>query len=582
MKKESDSFNKFIENISYISQEIPRVMIEFSNKSIENNYFSYDAGNEVSNMISKLFSDPSSLLKFNSDIQQNYSKLVKNISDKLSGIESNDEFPSDIRDHRFSDPEWTNNPYFSYIKQNYIMISDVIEGIIKSNNKFDNTEKKIMLFMVKQAINASSPSNFLFTNPTAIAEAVKNNADNLVDGIKKMSEDISSSNFKIGHLDLNAFTIGENIAITKGKVIYRDKLLEIIYYYNEEEKFDHSPLLIIPPLINKYYIFDLQEKNSMVKWMSENKIPSFIISWKIADETYKNIGIEDYIKSLESALDFIIKSTKSKTISLMSYCISGTLTSILSAYLSAKGKNIISSCTFLATFIDFSDVGELEVFINRKNLNAITDNINKKGYLDGADLYNAFNLLRSNEMIWNNIVSRYILSKPPVAFDLLYWNYDNTKIPAKFYNFYLEEIFINNRLISQDNPIYIKGLKIDISNISCPCYFFAAQEDHIVPWESSYSALKYFNCSKRFVLGQSGHVSGVINHPSRKKYGYYVVNNLMKKPKIQEDKLQNDSWWVDWKDWYFKNSKTKEYSWSKEAVDKLAITDAPGEYVFEK
>ncbi|MCL4114252.1 UNVERIFIED_CONTAM: hypothetical protein GTU68_038129 [Idotea baltica] len=428
-----------------------------------------------------------------------------------------------------------------------------------------------------------SPTNFAATNPAVIEKVIETKGANLVHGFKNMLEDLEEGEgqLKIRMTDTSAFTLGENVATTPGKVVFQNKMFQLIQYSPTTDTVLKRPLLIVPPWINKFYIMDLQPKNSMLKWMTDQGHTVFVVSWINPDETYKEIGFEDYVtEGVITAVDAVEQATGESEINAIGYCIGGTLLSTTLAYMKAKGDNRVKSATFFTTMIDFADPGELAVFIDDAQIENLEKVMEEEGCLKGSQMSGAFNMLRANDLIWSFYVNNYLLGNDPRPFDLLYWNSDSTRMTPKMHSWYLRNMYNENKLC-KPNGVSINGTPIDISSIDIPVCFISAVEDHIAPWLSTYAGAKLFSGKTRFILGGSGHIAGIINPPEANKYGYRVTDTLPKNPQAWADKAEvnEGSWWPNWDSWIrpLASDTVKARVAGKGGLK--AIEAAPGTYV---
>lgn len=478
-------------------------------------------------------------------------------------------------DKRFSAADWQ-HPYFYYLHQSYLFFSQQCLQWVKENPSEPQLNKKIEFF-TKQWLDALSPANFLLTNPEVLNHFSQ---ENLTNGFKNWLDDyLRGYPWHINMTDLGAFELGKNIAATPGKVIYQNRLIQLIQYSPLTAQVYERPLFIVPPWINKYYILDLQEKNSLVRWMVSQGLTVFIISWVNPDENHREISFEDYLlDGVIAGLNAIEKATGHRSVNALGFCLGGTLLAAALAYLKAQQDTRIHSATFLATLIDFTQVGDIEVFIDEEQITSLEKKMDEKGYLDGRFLMATFNLLKAKDLIWSYYVNNYLRGKSPLAFDLLYWNSDPTNLPAKMHSFYLRNMYLQNNLIKK-GALNIKGTPLDLSTVTTPAYFLSTESDHITPWQSTYLGAQYLKGPLTFVLAGSGHVSGVINPPSNNKYGYkYYDAPTLLEPQawLAGAKSAAGSWWVHWLQW------VKQYSGELTQArhpTQQAIEDAPGSYV---
>jgi len=424
------------------------------------------------------------------------------------------------------------------------------------------------------------------TNPQLIANTLKSNGQNLLLGLQNLLSDIdaSSASLIITMTDENAFKVGETVAATSGKVIYKNNLMELIQYTPRTEKVKSVPLLIIPPWINKYYILDLSPHNSLIRWLVLQGITVFVISWVNPNEQHADKGLADYLNEGPiSAINVIQKQLNVKQVNALGFCIGGTLLSLLLAYNRAKKINNVRSATFLASMIDFSEPGDISVFIDENQIAKLEEYMSKKGYLDGHIMTSAFNSLRASELIWAFFIRNYLYGLPPVPFDILFWNADSTNMPSKMLSQYLRWMYLYNDLVTP-LKIQINDTPIDIHNIKIPTFFISTQKDHIAPWKTTYLGFQLMQGKKRFLLGGSGHIAGIIIPPGSVKYGYYTNEINYENP---DDWLKNahhheGSWWPEWLKWLKKESGKLINSPEFCKLPYQAILDAPGSYVYQK
>jgi polyhydroxyalkanoate synthase len=503
---------------------------------------------------------------------------------KFSGdLGAVDLFTSPNRDSRFKDHAWNDNFFFNFVKQSYLMNTKVINDLINEIDYGDSITTRKVRFYVRLFTEAMAPSNFAATNPQVLRETIESNGANLAKGMEQLLHDLQNSKniLEIKTTDMNAFQVGENLAITPGKVVFQNELMQLIHYQPKHKTCYKSPLLIIPPWINKYYILDLKQQNSFVNWVLDQGYNVFIISWINPDKNLADKNFVDYmLKGPLAALDAIQHSIGASEINAIGYCLGGTLLTCLLAYLAAKKDKRIKAATFFTTLIDFSDSGDLGVFLDQKQIEGIEQYLNEQGYFDGVDMSNTFNMLRTSDMIWNFFINNYLLGKTPFPFDLLYWNADSTRLTAAMHSFYLRNMYLDNKLI-QAGGITLDGVKIDIKKITIPLYFLATSDDHIVPWRSSYKALSMFKGQVKFTLSASGHIAGVINHPDANKYCYWTNDALPLSPDewMHHTKKHEGSWWPAWHQWLQEFAGAKVPAIAPERGKLKIIEDAPGSYV---
>jgi polyhydroxyalkanoate synthase len=438
-------------------------------------------------------------------------------------------------------------------------------------------------FYSRQFVDAMSPSNFVLTNPEVLRKTAETGGENLLRGLSNLLADLEAGKGKlrIKMTDKDAFRIGENIAVTAGKVVYQNDLMQLIQYSPTTEKVLKRPLLIIPPWINKYYILDLRPKNSFVRWLTSQGHTVFIVSWVNPDEKLADKGFEDYMKEgILEALSAIEAATGEVAVNAIGYCLGGTLLSATLAWMAEHGDDRIKSATFLVTLIDFRESGELGVFIDEEQLKALEEKMNKRGYLEGSEMATTFNMLRANDLIWSFVVNNYLMGNDPFPFDLLYWNSDSTRMPARMHSFYLRNMYQQNRL-KDAGGITLAGTPIDVRRVKVPAYFVSTREDHIAPWRGTYLGCRLLGGEKRFVLAASGHIAGVVNPPEGGKYSHWINPDL---PDEAEDWFKGateiaGSWWPDWQRWIAAKDKRRVPARQPGSGKLTPIEDAPGSYV---
>ncbi|MEZ9648999.1 class I poly(R)-hydroxyalkanoic acid synthase [Vibrio lentus] len=491
----------------------------------------------------------------------------------------------DRGDKRFIDDAWKNDPFYSFIKQSYLLFTKSYIDTINSIEGIDEKTKERVAFFSRQAINAMSPSNFIATNPELMKLTLERNGENLLDGLEQLQADVEASAdiLKIRMTNNNAFRLGVDVANTEGDVVFQNDLFELIQYHPKTPQVNATPLLIVPPFINKYYILDLREKNSMVRWLLEQGHSVFMMSWRNPGEAQKDQEFGDYVtKGVVKAVTAIEDITGKEQINAAGYCIGGTVLASTVAYYAAKRmKKRIKTATFFTTLLDFSQPGEVGAYINETIIDAIEKQNDAKGYMDGRSLSVTFSLLRENSLYWNYYIDNYLKGSSPMEFDLLYWNSDSTNVAAKCHNFLLRELYLENKLV-QDKGVKVGGVWIDLNKIKIPSYFISAKEDHIALWQGTYRGALNTGGNKTFVLGESGHIAGIVNHPEKKKYGYWLNDNL---DDSADEWLNNashneGSWWTHWDQWlqgFEADEKIEPFNQGSELHP--VIGKAPGNYV---
>lgn len=539
----------------------------------------------IDNLKNKI-SSTTTISQDNIDIFNDYLKLCEYTISKTIGKDVEAVITPDKSDRRFSDVAWNENIAFDYIKQFYLLSSKYILNTGLENKQIDKKYAKEIDFYTKQCIDALSPTNFAATNPVVLKETIDSKGENILNGINALFEDLSrgkGQKLMTKMTDYSSFEIGSNIATTPGKVIFQNELIQLIQYNPTTKTVFETPLLIVPPWINKFYILDLRAENSFIKWAVDQGHTVFVISWKNPDASYADTKFEDYmLNGVLAAIDQIKKETDSSNVNAVGYCIGGTLLAATNAYLASKRRKPIKSATYFTTLVDFEEPGDLGVFIDEEKLDALDADMEKDGYLDGTTMATVFNMLRANDLIWPFFINNYLLGKEPTAFDLLYWNSDSTRIPATAHSFYLRQCYLHN-LLREPGGIVLNGTPIDLSKIKIPSYFISTREDHITPWKSTYEGARLMSGPTRFVLGGSGHIAGIINPPVKNKYNYWTNNEIEIDADDWFDNAKNNegSWWPDWQNWV-KTKAGKKIEPRTPGTNLKAIEDAPGSYVKER
>ena len=528
-------------------------------------------------------SDPQRAMELQSKLGQAYLELWASSANRLAGKETSPVARPDPRDKRFADPEWSSNQFFDFLKQFYLLSAHWAENLVKDAKGLDPHTRQKAEFYVRQFINAVSPSNFVLTNPELLRETLSSNASNLARGMHMLAEDIvaGGGDIKIRQSDANAFKVGQNLALTPGKVIFQNALMQLIQYEPATEQVLKRPLLIVPPWINKFYVLDLTPDKSFIKWCVDQGITVFVISWVNPDEKLAAMGFEDYMKlGPLAALDAIEEATGEAEVNAIGYCVGGTLLAVTLAYMATKRDARIASATFFAAQVDFAHAGDLKVFVDEEQLQAIEQRMAERGYLDSQKMATAFNLLRSNDLIWPYVINNYLKGKTPMPFDLLFWNSDSTRLPAANHAFYLRKCYFENALTR--GKMELDGVKLDLKKIKTPIYNLATREDHIAPAESVFRGAKYFGGPMKFVLAGSGHIAGVVNPPNKGKYQYWSSE----KPSagtlsawIAHATEHPGSWWPDWFDWIKAHDESTVKARKIGGGKLKPIEDAPGSYV---
>jgi len=532
----------------------------------------------------KLLADPFKLAELQMRLWQDYMSLVQSSWLRFMGQDAKPVAQPQKSDRRFKHEDWEQNFLYDYIKQSYLIAAKHLHKTVAGIEGLDPKTAKKVDFYTRQYIDALSPSNFVLTNPEVMRETIATGGKNLVKGLGNLLDDLSRGHgeqVRLRMTDENAFKLGLNIATTPGKVVYQNDLLQLIQYEPATPQVFQRPLLIIPPWINKYYILDLRENNSFIRWAVEQGLTVFVISWVNPDERLAHKSFEDYLREgAIEALDAIEQATGEREVNVIGYCLGGTLLACALAYLAARGDRRITSATFFVTMIDFAEAGELEVFIDEKQLEALENRMKRRGYLEGSEMATTFNMLRANDLIWTFVVNNYLLGRDPFPFDLLYWNSDSTRMPANMHSFYLRNMYLRN-LLTKPGGIELGGVPIDLSHVTTPAYFISTLEDHIAPWRSTYTGARLLKGPVRFVLGGSGHIAGVINPPAAQKYCYWTNGKLIDDPDdwLSGATQNSGSWWADWGKWVAGHSGERVPARVPGSGRLKVLEEAPGTYV---
>jgi polyhydroxyalkanoate synthase len=486
-------------------------------------------------------------------------------------------------DKRFKHEDWEQHVLFDFVKQSYLITARWMHGQVASVEGLDDKTRRKVDFYTRQYIDALAPSNFALTNPEVFRETIASGGGNLVRGLHNLLDDIERGNgqLKISMTDPKAFELGVNIATTPGKVVYRNALMELIQYAPTTAKVAKRPLLIIPPWINKFYILDLREKNSFVKWCADQGHTVFVVSWVNPDAKLADAGFDLYLADgTLAALDAIAEATGEREINAVGYCLGGTLLAATLGYMAAHKDKRIASATFMTSLIDFRATGELEVFIDDAQVASLERKMEERGYLEGSEMGNTFNMLRANDLIWSFVINNYLLGRDPFPFDLLHWNGDSTRMPARMHSFYLRNMYMHNAL-AKPNGIALCDTPIDLTKVTVPTYFVSAIEDHIAPWKATYYGPQALSGTTRFVLSGSGHIAGMINPPSAQKYCHWTNAALPGTPDewLATAQQHEGSWWPDWAQWVAAHG-GKSVPAREPGKGRLkSLGEAPGTYV---
>jgi polyhydroxyalkanoate synthase len=522
-----------------------------------------------------------------SDLQtklaKDYLDLWGSAARRMAGQDAAPAIAPSPRDKRFADPEWKSNQFFDFMMQLYLLTTKFAQELVHDAEGLDPQTRRKAEFYVQQLTNAISPSNFVLTNPEVLRATVASNGENLARGLKMLAEDIAAGKgtLKIRQSNPDNLVVGVNMATTPGKVIYQNEMMQLIQYSPTTENVLRTPLLIIPPWINKFYILDLKPEKSYIKWCVDQGVTVFVISWVNPDKRLSGKSWEDYMKEgVLTAMDVIERATGELKVHTAGYCVGGTMLATTLAWLAEKRRQRVASATFFAAQVDFTHAGDLLVFVDEEQIAALEQDMKTAGVLEGSKMAMAFNMLRSNDLIWSYVVSNYLKGQQPSAFDLLHWNSDATRMTASNHSYYLRNCYLENRLST--GTMVLDNTLLDLSKVMVPVYNLATREDHIAPAESVLYGSQFFGGPVKYVLSGSGHIAGVVNPPASNKYQYWTNDNI--KDVTVADWLKGavehkGSWWPNWREWLgtLDPEEVPARAVGSEALP--PIEDAPGSYV---
>ena len=527
-------------------------------------------------------SDPRKLMEAQMQLWNSYGQLWQNAWQRVLGEESQPVAQPARNDKRFKDKDWKEHAVFDFLKQFYLISANWAQDMVKNAEGIDDRTRLKARFYVEQIANALSPSNFAITNPEVLRTTLASNGANLIEGLKHLEEDMNTPDgrLRIKQTDMGAFEIGRNIAMTPGKVVFRNETFELVQYTPATTEAFEIPLVIFPPWINKFYILDLNPQKSFVRWAVDRGLTVFVVSWVNANETQGRKSFSDYMREgFLAAVQAAQDATGAEKVNVIGYCVGGTLTAASLGYMAAQNDNRVNAATFFTTQVDFEKAGDLLVYVDEEQVKWIEGRMSDKGYLPGNRMADAFNLLRSNDLIWSYVVNNYMLGKDPMAFDLLYWNADSTRMPAGVHSFYLRECYLANKL--SHSKMVLDNVRIDLKKVTIPIYNLAARDDHIAPLASVFRVGQFMGGTTKLVVSGSGHIAGVVNPPDAKKYQYWTNEN---QDGTLEDWLKGaeehaGSWWPDWFQWISERSGNKIPAPAPGSGKLNVIEDAPGSYV---
>ncbi len=576
-------------SMATIAERSQRIVNEWLQRQTEEGPQKPDAmhiGSAFLEMTTKLMASPQNFVQAQIGFWNDYLLLWQNTARRMLGEPAPEVIAADPKDKRFKDEAWQENEVFDFIKQSYLLSARFVQDVVSHVDNLDEHTAQKVDFYTRQFVDAMSPSNFVLTNPEVLRKTAETGGENLVRGLNNLLADLErgKGQLRIKMTDHDKFKLGENIAVSPGRVVYQNDLMQLIQYSPATEQVLKRPLLIVPPWINKFYILDLRPKNSFVRWAVSQGHTVFIISWVNPDGALHDKNFEDYMQEGPlAALDAIEKATGEKQINAIGYCLGGTLLGSTLAYMAAHKDTRIKSATFFVSMLDFSETGELNVFIDEEQIQALEDKMNKRGYLDGSEMAATFNMLRANDLIWSFVVNNYLMGNDPFPFDLLYWNGDSTRMPAAMHSFYLRNMYQQNKL-REPGGITLLGTKIDLRKVKTPAYFLSTREDHIAPWKTTYLGTQLLAGQNRFVLAASGHIAGVVNPPEAGKYSHWINPEIAT---TSDGWLEGateiaGSWWPDWQRWVTAQGGASGKALVAARQPAEGIEAAPGSYVAVK
>jgi polyhydroxyalkanoate synthase len=526
--------------------------------------------------------DPQAMTALQKNFMDQQMSLWQAMLDKQKGAPQSFKVEPEPGDRRFNSPAWRDSPIYDYLHQTYLLNVRYLKEMVEVLPADDEKAREKMRFLARQVSDAMAPTNFAATNPEFIQLALETKGQSITDGINNLIKDFEKG--RISMTDESVFEVGKNIATTEGAVVYENDVMQLIQYAPLTPKVGTRPLLVVPPCINKFYIMDLQPDNSLIRFMVEQGNTVFLVSWSNPMEAQGYLGWDDYLEHGPlAAISVVREITRVKQINALGFCVGGTILTSALAVLKARGDDSVAALTLLTTLLDFSDTGEIGLFIDEQGVTAREATIGKGGLLPARDLQNTFSFLRANDLVWNYVQNNYLKGQKPQAFDLLYWNSDSTNLPGPFACWYMRNMYLENSL-RVPGKLTMCGQQVDLGSLDLPVYVLATREDHIVPWQSAYQSTRILGGKLRFVLGASGHIAGVINPASKNKRSFWINEDV--KPEadawLAEATEMKGSWWLDWATWM------QEHCGEQRAARKIgttkykAIEPAPGRYVRER
>ncbi|HNH34378.1 MAG TPA: class I poly(R)-hydroxyalkanoic acid synthase [Rhodocyclaceae bacterium] len=536
-------------------------------------------------MMAKMLANPYKLAEAQMNLVWDYFSLWQHSMLRFMGMQTPPVATPKKGDNRFKDAHWEEHFLFDFIKQSYLITARHVHDRVSNVEGLSENSQKKVNFFTRQFIDAFAPTNFAMTNPEVLRETVKTHGQNLLKGFNNLLRDIEEGDgqLRVKMTDPTAFELGKNVGATPGKVVFQNEMMQLLQFNPTTKQQYKRPLVIVPPWINKFYILDLKQSNSFIKWATDQGHTVFCISWVNPDHKLAQKEFDDYMtEGALTALDKVEEQTGEKEMNLIGYCLGGTLLGSTMAYMAAKKDKRVASATFFVALLDFSVPGELGTFIDEKQVAFLEKKMSERGYMEGSEMAGTFNMLRSNDLIWSFVVNNYLMGKEPFPFDLLFWNSDSTRMPYKMHSFYLRNMYMKN-LLRVPGAITLAGVPIDLSAVKTPCYFISTMEDHIAPWKGTYLGATALGGPIRFVLGGSGHIAGIVNPPSANKYGFWT-NPAKELPATPDDwlagaKQHEGSWWTDWQAWVTGHDDSMVPARDPAKGKLKPVEDAPGSFV---
>ena len=576
-------------NMVKIAAQSQRLVTDFLQRQSANggagNADPLNIGGAFLEMTARMMADPSKMVEAQLNLWQSYLSLWQNTTARLLGQETKPMVEPSQGDRRFKDAAWDENQIFDFVKQSYLLTARWMQETVRDVDGLDEKTAQKVDFYTRQFVDAMAPSNFVMTNPEVLRTTLESSGENLVRGLDNMLSDLEDGKgqLKIRMTDMDAFHVGRNVAVTPGKVVCQTDLMQLIQYEPTTEQVYKRPLVVAPPWINKFYILDLRPQNSFIKWAVDQGYTVFVISWVNPDESLSDKTFEDYmVEGILAAFDAACEACEVEELTAIGYCLGGTLMAATLAYMAATGDDRVKACTFFTAQVDFSEPGELGVFIDEEQLKYLEQRMEEHGYLDSGAMATTFNMLRANDLIWSFVVNNYLLGKDPFPFDLLYWNSDATRMPPRMHIYYLRNMYQENLLV-QPGALTMRNVPIDLTKVTTPVYIQAGKEDHIAPFRSVFKMTRHFRGPTKFMLAGSGHIAGVVNPPASGKYQHWI--NAKRKTYDDADAWLQDaeekpgSWWPDWHRWLSKKSGPKVKARVPGDGPLTILEDAPGSYV---